>query len=289
MIFTSLKRKLILGSKYILSFFIKKPNILDSNKTVDLILKEKLSVVRFGDGEIDLIQGRNLDFQSYSKEIANDLKSIKMDDNLLICLPKALFYKNTNLKDSAAIFWKKHYLRNGYFWKKHFKNKGVYGDASFTRFYIDYKNFDNNEYIDKLKMIWDHKNIIIIEGSKTKFGINNDLLSNCQSIKRIICPSSNAYEKKQEIENFVIKNCDKDDLLLIALGPTATVLSYELSRQGYQAIDIGHLDIEYEWFLNKAKAKVIVPGKFVNETNTKFIASNLVTLEGEDILYDFSK
>jgi hypothetical protein len=37
-----------------------------------------------------------------------------------------------------------------------------------------------------------------------------------------------------------------DKLILIALGPTATVLAYDLAKKGYQAIDIGHLPSCYE-------------------------------------------
>ena len=53
----------------------------------------------------------------------------------------------------------------------------------------------------------------------------------------------------------------KNKLILIALGPTATVLSYDLNKLGYQAIDIGHADIEYEWYLRKAKKKIPIKNK----------------------------
>ena len=54
-------------------------------------------------------------------------------------------------------------------------------------------------------------------------------------------------------------------MILLALGPTATILAYDLALKGYQAIDIGHVDIEYEWFRMGATHKVPVPNKFVNE------------------------
>jgi hypothetical protein len=60
---------------------------------------------------------------------------------------------------------------------------------------------------------------------------------------------------------------NKNILILIALGPTATVLSYDLSRLGYQAIDIGHIDIEYEWFLKNATKKIKIKNKYVNEVD----------------------
>ncbi len=34
---------------------------------------------------------------------------------------------------------------------------------------------------------------------------------------------------------------------------------------GYWAIDIGHIDIEYEWFLRKTSDKIKIEGKYVNE------------------------
>ena len=56
-----------------------------------------------------------------------------------------------------------------------------------------------------------------------------------------------------------------DRLILLALGPTATVLASYLANLGYQAIDIGHIDIEYEWFLSGAKEKSVICGKYTNE------------------------
>ena len=56
---------------------------------------------------------------------------------------------------------------------------------------------------------------------------------------------------------------------LIALGPTATVLAYDLFKLGYQSIDIGHLDIEYEWFLRNASSKIAIENKIVIENHDK--------------------
>ena len=54
-------------------------------------------------------------------------------------------------------------------------------------------------------------------------------------------------------------------LILIALGPTATILAYDLYKLGYQVIDVGHIDIEYEWYLRKSKKRIRIEYKFVNE------------------------
>ena len=51
----------------------------------------------------------------------------------------------------------------------------------------------------------------------------------------------------------------KDRLMIVVLGPTATVLAYDLAKAGYQALDIGHLGKAYDWLKRK---ETIVIGKF---------------------------
>ena len=45
------------------------------------------------------------------------------------------------------------------------------------------------------------------------------------------------------------------------------MFAYDLYKVGYQFIDIGHVDIEYEWYLKNATTKIKIEGKYVNETN----------------------
>ena len=85
-----------------------------------------------------------------------------------------------------------------------------------------------------------------------KYEMGNDLLSNAKSIRRIICPAENAYNVLDKIKNSIHKNIEKDTLIVSALGPTASILAAQLCDEGYQFVDIGHVDVEYMWFLNHA-------------------------------------
>jgi len=122
------------------------------------------------------------------------------------------------------------------------------------------------KYIKQLKKIWDKKEVLIIEGRQSRLGIGNDLFDNMKSIQRIICPKENSFNIYDKIIKEVLK-VSKKRLILIALGPTATILSYDLYKLGYQAIDIGHVDIEYEWHLRKAKERIKIENKYVNEAS----------------------
>ena len=74
-----------------------------------------------------------------------------------------------------------------------------------------------------------------------------------------------AFSKYDEILN-ECKKQSKDVLFILALGPTATILADDLSKEGWRALDMGHIDIEYEWFLAKADDKIDVKDKNVNES-----------------------
>ena len=117
------------------------------------------------------------------------------------------------------------------------------------------------EYFEEFKKVWNNKDVVFVEGKMSRLGVGNDLFNNCKSIKRIICPACNAFESYEKI----IESCKKlpkESLFIIALGPTATVLAYDLSKIGYRALDLGHIDIEYEWFLLKATKKIAIKNTY---------------------------
>lgn len=262
-------------------FYQKKhpaPFIYSIYDTIDLILTQHLSVSRFGDGELDLLLNINQPkFQKTNPLLVKKLYSTlnTKNKNLLVCLPKTFCYNDlNNLNNKAKRHWLKFISKN----RKSIYNilnfDIRYGNALFTRNYIDLKDKSNSiNYFNKIKQIWYNKNIIIIEGRFTRFGVNNDLLTNAKSVKRILCPEKNAFDQYDKILDCALTQ-PKDVLFLIALGPTATVLSNDLSEKGYQAIDIGHLDIEYEWFLSGANTKSKVNYKYVNETDDIITDSN---------------
>ena len=80
---------------------------------------------------------------------------------------------------------------------------------------------------------------------------SGNVVNNSKSIKRIICPSKHAFRLYDKILKAIL-TVDKNYLVLISLGPTASVLASDLSSLGYQAVDVGHADIQYELFIRNA-------------------------------------
>ena len=244
--------------------------ILSSEDTLDEIIKNKKSISRFGDGEFNLILGKKIGFQEFNKTLTIKLKKVLRSKRKGLLIGILLPYNNYYLE--PFIYVTKKYLIN---WMERKKLElftlidlnRIYYSSFITRFYMDNKDKSKvPDYIKKLKLIWDKKDILIIEGEKSRLGIGNDLFNNSKSIKRILCPAENAFNVYDKIIEQA-KKIDKSVLILLALGPTSTVLAYDLYKLGYQAIDAGHIDIEYEWFLRKATKRIPIINKYVNEVD----------------------
>ncbi|VOF32064.1 putative glycosyltransferase [Streptococcus pneumoniae] len=117
-----------------------------------------------------------------------------------------------------------------------------------------------------MKSIWENRDLLIVEGATSRSGVGNDLFDEANSIKRIICPSHSAFSRVHEIEQEIEKYAG-GRLILCMLGPTAKVLSYNLCQMGYQVLDVGHIDSEYEWMKMGAKTKVKFSHKHTAEHN----------------------
>ena len=176
---------------------------------------------------------------------------------------------------NAVNFWRKYCVNNREEIYRELNMSQQYYDSTVTRIYIDEQNkIKSKELFEKYKKIWNEKDIIFVEGEGSRLGYGNDLFANADTIQRIICPATNAFAKYDEI----LKECKKqpkEKLFILALGPTATVLAYDLAQLGYRALDLGHIDIEYEWFLLGAKKKVPIKNKYVNETRRGKIVTSL--------------
>ena len=254
---------------YIIYKHQKTFDIMTPNETVaEIINNRELSISRFGDGEYSLMEGQGTGFQSKDEELGKRLREVLLSDNpnCLVCIPRP-FVNTEQLAPKSSRFWKRYLgLKRRDVLTLTPKNK-MFGDACFSRFYFENKDYDIESYIKLIKRIWDKKQVFIIEGVYTRFGVGNDLLDNAKEVKRIICPAQNAYQKYSEIYNTALNVIPGGSLILIALGMTATVLAFDLSKSDkhYQAIDIGHLDIEYECYIRKSNGIIAIPGKAVNE------------------------
>lgn len=264
---TIMKSKVDNGNNYF--------KIMSDEKLVDLIVNEKKSFSRFGDGELSLmLENRfDLNFQHNSEKLKEKLAEVlhSNESNLLIGINISFndpSIYNKKVQKNCRTF---NYLYRDLY-KKVIPNEKEYGNSSITRFYIDYDNTDMDgakKRVANLKRIWDNRDLLIVEGIHTRLGVGNDLFVNSNSIRRILVPETNAFDKYNIILSKVKNRYKENDLVLIAAGPTATVLAYDLAKNNIQAVDVGHIDVEYEWMNMNTKKRVAIKGKYVNEIKGK--------------------
>lgn len=245
------------------------PNVMSIEETIQEIIVHKKSIVRFGDSEfLYLIDKLNLPYQKYDYKLANEFKQIlKSDeDKILVGLPSG-YYNLGLLNNEGIIFWKSQISWVYPRLRRYLDRQKTYANASMSRLYIELKDKSESEKLFALvKNIWHNRNLLIVEGEKSRLGVGNDLFENAISIKRILGPAHNAYDKYEEILKEALKT-DKNTLVLIAMGPTAKPLAFNLAKFGYQAIDIGNIDIEYEWYKRGVQSKIKIPGKYTSEAS----------------------
>lgn len=227
------------------------------DETIEQLLTTKKSLVRFGDGEITMIRGRSLQLQNTDSMLIEDLKRILQYDHedLMVSVPD-IFDGVEQYQEKSRQFWKDHLLFSRRIYEKYCRKDRIYCNTSVSRCYYAYEDKSCcGRWFEKIRKIWEGQHIVIVEGNRSHSGVGNDLFSKAASIERIIGPASNAYKKLDELEAECLKY-PKDRLFLVALGAAAKPLAESLYLKGYRVVDIGNLDMEYEWFLQKAESKV---------------------------------
>lgn len=257
------------------------PQFFDIEETVDLIVQGKRSMARFGDGEFALMSNKaRQKFQCMDKELAKRLREViqVQEDGMLIGI--ADNYGALDCYTPHSKLEIRHYMTEEnreehiHFLDKDRKYHNAYISRPYALF-ADNKTDAPKKRFENLKRIWNGRDVIFIEGSLTRLGVGNDLFDNVAQIQRIEAPPTNSFEKYDEILQAALHFAQPDTLFLIALGPSAGVLAYDLYCNGYQAVDVGHVDLEYEWYLRGEGDRCEVKNKYNNEFPEGDIVENI--------------
>lgn len=244
------------------------PLIHSGEEAVNRIVNEKCSMIRFGDGEFEIMAGNDrVNFQKYDGDLGSRLKEVIQAEQENILIGIADNYGNLDLYSEEIADGIRGYMTEETR-TRHLsllRLDKVYYNAYLFKCYYPYKDKSGTAgRVAFVKRIWQDRDVILIEGAQTRTGQGNDLFDNVKSIRRILCPTKNAYTKYQEILE-TAKNLIKDELVLCVLGPAGKVLAYDLINSGHQVIDIGQMDMDYEWYLAGAGKKVPNPTKYVSQ------------------------
>ncbi len=223
---------------YVYAFFLKdfsfKINFYKQGEIVTSLRQGK-SLIRFGDGEINLLLGLKNHYHYFSPRLKKMMKEIVMSYSskspYVLSIPIFCNYSNKELKEIGKFnVWLP--LKIVFFLI--FPKNVSYMDAH--NFYYD-KYFENN-----IAPIFKDKIVICV----TKKETIEKLKSRATLLKDVFYVETPEYNALKEYENIKMDIDEKllnikpeDVVLFFAMGPVGKYFIFEYANMGYQSIDIG--------------------------------------------------
>lgn len=217
--------------KYIGSIGIKiYPKVASIDETIEELRTKNKSIARYGDGEFMLCFGRSINFQKNDYLLRKRLRAI-LKNNRPTCLIGLPSY-NPQLFSS---FWQQ-------FWYENTKIVANLLNRNTKYYNQEISRGANLDQIDKLKTIWERRNVIFVYGKGSRFDVNHELFKEINEKHSIEGLAINAWSEYESLFQKVLSlsKTISNPIVLCALGPTATVLAFDLSVE-VQTIDLGHL------------------------------------------------
>jgi len=208
-----------------------------SDHEIKKSIEDGQSIIRFGDGEMLLMTGRDIYFQETCAALNKGLRTIienySEDSPYILGVPTNKLGASTQtLKEAGTLkVWRLYRV----FFKHRFDATLPYCTA--TYFYIK-EAFEKNvmPHIKDRHIIWVSKKENYDEALTGYFD------NRAKAITYIETPSTNAFTEYDTIKADVLRAVEASNLrpiLLLAAGPATKVLAYELSQMGIQCLDIG--------------------------------------------------
>ncbi len=231
--------------------YADKLHILNTDETLTLMENEKISFLRFGDGEIAIMRGESIPFQEYDAKLAKHLRKLLRTnlDGLKIGIPYYYMHPVNRLNDFTAGFAKGLAVQRRFLCKNCDRDM-TYVDTAITQVYQTYKKYDFKKYYERMQKLLSGRDVTIVCGEGVLDRLAYRAFDVCKSVEFVTAPSMNAYAEYDRLLKEALKT-GKERLVCIVLGPTAKALAYDLHKRGYQAWDMGHYFKDYDAYMKK--------------------------------------
>lgn len=214
-----------------------KIHVLSEWRTLERVLNG-CSLSRYGDGEIKHMDGKKNVSQEQADSLSRALSDV-FDSRLrghMVGIPNVF---NGRSFDGLAEKYIESMKRR---FAKRSDPKRTYGSAYISR--ADLCGYlDHASYWSVISELWNGKDVVLVRGNPKRANPAG-MMERARDFVEIKIPSRDAWGCYPEI----LKECLRMGSFcrfLLAAGPTASVLAYDLALRGRHAIDIGHLGMFY--------------------------------------------
>ena len=218
---------------------VKRANLFTSNETIEKLKSSGLSLIRIGDGELNLIEGRSISYQEYSNSLRDSLITAidtyiaeGEESGYILAMPNE-FLKCNGLRLIKKRVWVSSWSHFRRIFKNRYDESVSYGDA-----FLFSKDFEEEYSLlwqKKENIVFLHNNKIYADFFKAKYGKKVDFIQVARN---------NSYQNIestcQQLRDCLKEKNPKDTIVLVSAGPCAKAVVYRLRKSGYQIIDTGH-------------------------------------------------
>lgn len=199
------------------------PNILGEIETLRFVAAGA-SLARYGDGEFALCAGHPIKCERGDLTLSRRLREILRVQSgpCLVGIP------NIWSETPKIGYWRKYATQAAPF----------LNDTGYVSSFVSRPDsapwIDTPEYWSLLESLWRDQDVSLVRGGGRSF-TSADLTS-ARSVEEIIAPSLHAWRDYDEL----LEAVGTPTRALLCVGPTATVMAYDLAARGVHAIDLGH-------------------------------------------------
>ena len=233
--------------------------IYTADETVDLLLNSPKSFCRVGDGEIGVMNGIDSMFQTYDKNLAQELKLLLTEEyaDMYVGINRCYFQSPIVNSFNNHKYYRLHGTNLRRFFLKVCNKNNIYIDAAFPCAYYRFTDsYDYSKHYEKRMKLFEGKKLAILSGVGVLEKLQYDVFQLAEDKIMLHGPSKNAYGKIDELIEIIEKKVPKDYIVCLILGMTASVMVPRLTKKGYMAWDIGHLAKDYDAYMKGMEKSV---------------------------------
>jgi hypothetical protein len=214
-------------------------------ETVRAIGERHGSIARYGDGELMIMLGRGIYFQEYDPALARRLRAILRQ-------PSRQFLVGLPPFDTMSItkeFWRKEWRRFRRLFSYLVLDGAEYHSTALSR-PASVANWQPEEFYAAFTALWKGRELVLIHNHPAV--AEHPLFREAKSVHHVPCLAEHAFREYPALLERAARFLDLPDVLfLIAAGPTACLLAWDLAGRGAQALDVGHLASAYDEYTQK--------------------------------------
>jgi hypothetical protein len=132
----------------------------------------------------------------------------------------------------------------------HLVRRGAEYHSAFVSRPASIVGLESTDYFEAWQTVWAGREIVVVH--HTEATAEHPMFQTAAKVHFEFSPAKNAFREYASVLERAAAHCSRSGVVfLIAAGPTAGVLAWDLAERGAQALDIGHLTAAYDEFVKK--------------------------------------